>query len=180
MLYVEYVSTLMGAIMPRYHAIDRLPLDQTDLFRQAAMEALRRLTISTVLAPLNLIGGLVRMFAVGSRMNTAARLSREVAEYNYGARISVRSLASSGDADTYTRRLDAEKYNSLIERRVNDAVLDFLDSQQVDTSEYRMRVNVIMSQNQFIGSTFNGPVAAGTGATATANAAPAAPTARER
>jgi hypothetical protein len=167
MLYVEYVSTVQGAIKPEYHEIDHLPMDSAALVGRATLDALRGLTVAAIMAPFRLVGGAVRAMAVNSRMNAADRQSLDAPVYNYGARRSVRTLASIREPDTYTRRLDAEKYSKLIERRVNDAVLDYLEIQQVDTSEYRMRVNIIMSQTTISGGTFYGPVASGTGSSAT-------------
>lgn len=168
LLYVEYVATVLGAVKDDYHDIDQLPVNPQNLLGRAAMDALRRLSGGTLLAPLNLIRGVYRAAAVSSRMNSARRQSGEAIAYNYGARESIRQSSSSSTPDTYTRRLDAQKYSKLIERRVNDAVLDYLESQGVDTSEYRARTNVIHNHNMYVqDSTVYGSIASGHGATAT-------------
>ncbi|MFI1988868.1 hypothetical protein [Actinoplanes sp. NPDC020271] len=61
---------------------------------------------------------------------------------NRGALISVRELGTRLDgARNFTQYLDIVKYRNLIERRVQAATLDFLESRGVDTTEYRNRVN---------------------------------------
>jgi hypothetical protein len=168
LLYVEYVSTVLGSIKADFHEIDQLPMLPERLLGRALGDATRRLTSATLMAPFSLIAGLSRALAVNARMNAADRQSEEGAVYNYGARESIREIASKDKPDTYVRRLDAEKYSKLIERRVNDAVLDYLEARHVDTSEYRARANVIYNANVYVqDSTINGPVAAGHGAAAT-------------
>jgi hypothetical protein len=168
MFYLEYVATVLGPIDDRFHHIDRLPVDASDLLLRAMGEAVRQVAVSTIAAPFRLLAGVDRRLSIASRMNRAERRSHDAPQYNYGARTSVRQLASDRDPDTYVRLLDAEKYGKLIERRVTSAVLDYLDANGIDTAEYSARVNVIHNSGTHISNSIvHGPVAGGPDAVAT-------------
>jgi len=175
LLYVEYVSTVLGALRRGFHRIDDVPTNAGDLLGLAIRDGLTRLPAATLLAPVNLARSLYQLAAVALRMNRAARTSAEAPVFSYGARHSVRELASSRHVDTYVQELDAQKYSKLIEHRVNDAVLDYLEEQGVNVSEYRAQMGVINQQNVFFGSVGNVAFANGKASTVqqTSTAAPA-------
>lgn len=141
MLYVEFAATVLGPLRAEYHTIDMLPTNTGDLVGHAVADVLRRLPLATLSAPVRLVRAGLRSAARTMRMNAADRCSQEAPAYRYGARLSVRELASQREPDTLTRRLDAEKYTKIIERRVTDAVLDYLEEQHVDISGYRAQMS---------------------------------------
>ncbi len=101
-------------------------------------------------------------------MNRADRASREFRRYDYGARLSVRTLAAEPEPDTYLQKLDAEKYVKLIERVTAEAVLDHLERHDVDTAEFSRRVSVIQDNSIHIsGNTFQAATAIGVTGTVT-------------
>jgi hypothetical protein len=170
MFYMEYVSTVLGPIDDRFHHIDRLPIGAGALVRIGIGQALRQLPVAIAVAPARLVRGMVQRSSVTRRMDRAQRINLTAPRYDYGARTSVRALASSRDPDTYISLLDADKYSKLIERRLTGAVLDYFVSKGVDTAEYRRRVSVIHNEGTIlINSTATGPVASGSNATATVN-----------
>ena len=162
LLYVEFVSTVLGALRPAFRNMDYLPNETGNLLGLAARGTLMYTAADAVMAPLHLLRDLFQVAAVSRRMTKADRLRRETPAYNYGARESVRELAAQAGPDTYTRELDAEKYSRILLHRINDAVLDFLAEHGVDTSEYRAQAAAVT----IIGSTINGSVAVGAAATA--------------
>jgi hypothetical protein len=122
------------------------------------------------LSPLGALSGLVFATRLNRGLSDAGLAPADVHTYNYGARASVRELAAAPDLDTYLQRLDAEKYTKLIEMRISSALLDFLRGQDVDTSEYENRVNVIHNSGVLIsGGTVSGAFAAGSQSSARAN-----------
>ncbi|WP_204011917.1 hypothetical protein [Virgisporangium aurantiacum] len=171
MLYLEFVSTVLGPIRESLHVIDRL--QDRDPVAWALLETLRRFGTDLVAAPVRLVRGGWGMLSVNRRMDNASRRSAEPA-HNFGARKSIRESVSRLAPATYTAWLDAHKYSKLFERRVTDAILDFLEQSHVDTGEYRARVNVLHNQGTILqNSTVTGAVAGGAGAAATTMGAPA-------
>ncbi|SNT41247.1 hypothetical protein SAMN05421812_105407 [Asanoa hainanensis] len=171
LLYLEYVPTMLGPVDDRFHEIDRLPRNNKDLLLRALADAVRTMPVSLILAPLELVVGLHRHWTMTGRMNRLDRRSFEAPRYDYGARVSIRALASNREPDTFIQTLDSTKYSKLIERRLTGAVIDYLESQGVDTNELVQRVNVVHDNSvvNVSGGTFNGPTAFGREANATAN-----------
>ncbi len=169
MLYAEFVATVLPPVNGRYSIIDRLVPDR--LFVRALGESLAGLFLALPAAPVRMVRSLLTMLTYGRKMERTDRASLEYRSYDYGARLSVRELASVGKLETYVQKLDAEKYYKLVERAVTSAILDFLDTHGVDTAEYQARTNTVLNAGVIItGGTVSGPVAGGTGATATQNA----------
>jgi hypothetical protein len=171
LLYLEFVSTVLGPIRESLHVIDQL--QGRDPVAWALLETLRRFGTDLVAAPVRLIRGGWGMLTVSQRMESASRKSAEAA-HNFGARRSIREAVSRLAPATYIGWLDAHKYSKIFERRVTDAILDFLEHSDVDTGEYRARVNVLYNQGTILqNSTVTGAVAGGAGAAATTFGAPA-------
>ncbi|MFD0852257.1 hypothetical protein ACFQ07_08490, partial [Actinomadura adrarensis] len=85
------------------------------------------------------------------------------AVHDYGARVSIRELAAEDGFATFLQELDADKYTRLIERRVNEALLDHLaDECGIDVSAYREQAGVILNEGVIMtGGTVSGQVAVG-------------------
>jgi hypothetical protein len=80
---------------------------------------------------------------------------------DHGTLVSVRQLGTKDKLRNFTQRKDVLKFRRLIEIRVYAHVLDFLDANDVDTTEYRARsasvLNVGVINNGE--ATINGDVA---------------------
>jgi hypothetical protein len=162
LLYAEFVATVLPPVQQRYHLLDTLHHANGRHLSRALSEATRSLFDDTVAAPWRLARGLWRVCTGRARMNRADRASREFRRYDYGARVSVRTLAAEPEPATYLQKLDAEKYVKLIERVTTEALLDYLDRHGVDTAEFTRRVDVIQDNSIHIsGNTFTSSVAIG-------------------
>jgi hypothetical protein len=151
MLYVEFVGTVMPPIRERYHAIDALPRHlRAEWLPRVLRYAAASFFTGAVLAPLRVLPGLFASALLRRRMNRAARDADEFLTYDYGARISVRERMAAPGYATYLQQLDAQKYSKFIERRMNEAVLDYLTAADVDASEYRERVRVVQNSGVII------------------------------
>jgi hypothetical protein len=89
------------------------------------------------------LGRLFETWQENRRIKKIRRIVRETPNFNYGAFISIRELASSGLYSQYFQKLDKEMYMKIIEREIFDALINFLDSKNIDTSELKERSNVI-------------------------------------
>jgi hypothetical protein len=170
MLYVELVSSVLGPIRQRYLNIDAYDKG-TDVTATAAGEALRRFLPATGSAPVRLVRAALRSVTLVNAMHRADREATHEPVYDFGARLDVRELASRDFFANYLQRLDAEKYTRLIDRRATEAIYEFLTDKGVDTSDFTAKVNFRQYNNTTIGGSAYGPVATGTGASATMAAA---------
>jgi hypothetical protein len=159
MLYVEYVATVMPPIRHDYHVIDTLPRSlQFEWFPKVFRAAAADLPDAAI-APVRLIPALLHNLMLVRRMERARRDASEYLVYNYGARISVRERAAAAGYTSYLQKLDATKYSKFVERRMNEAVLDYLNDHGVDASEYRERVRIVQNSGVMItGGTVSGQV----------------------
>src|SRR5262249_19174087 len=88
--------------------------------------------------------------------------------FNYGARMSAREAVSERRYQRYFHQLDAEMYAKTVERRVLDALGDFLEDHGIDTAEVNERTTTILNNGVLVtgqGSIRAQTVVAGAGAT---------------
>jgi hypothetical protein len=168
MLYLEFVSTVMPPVNPRWHLVDQLPKFTPGKFMaRVVVDALVSMFQALIHAPIRAVGAVVGLAHEGRSQQQQAAAAEEYLYSDIGARISVRELGATRNFRTYIQRLDAEKYTKLIERLVTDTVLDFLADRGVDTSAYVNSVLATINQSTTIqGGTFNSAVAFGAGGSA--------------
>ena len=74
----------------------------------------------------------------------------------------MRELAADADFHDFVQELDVDKYTKLIELRVNEALLDYLEERGIDVSAYRAQAGVVLNEGVIMtGGTVRGQVAAG-------------------
>ncbi|MEV4624958.1 hypothetical protein AB0J90_01525 [Micromonospora sp. NPDC049523] len=144
-LYTELTSMALPPCDERYRIIDQVDGTGPTAYAKGIAESILESPQIVGLAPLNLIrAGLDHIVASFSKGNAAG--PNQVAQgYDYGAKDSVRELGTALDTRNHTQSQDIDKYQRVIERRVLAAVLDFLESRGVDTSEYRQRAMTLLS-----------------------------------
>jgi hypothetical protein len=164
MLYGQFVATVMPPIRRAFRVVDVLPSYSTGqiLLQAITEEGLGALT-SAITGPIRAIVSVGRMIGAALRITDSPRERLRFTVYDYGARLSIRQRAADRRFHTFMQELDVDKYTKLVERRLNEAVLDYLDNEcQIDTSQYRQQASMIMNSGVIItGGTVNGQVAAG-------------------
>lgn len=166
LLYVELVATVLGPIRQAYLDIDRYD-PGAERLPAAAGEAVRRLIGDVAVAPARLVQALYRRVTLTGAIHRADREAATEPVYDFGSRLDVRELASRRTYANYLQRLDAEKYTRLIDRRATEAIHEYLTAHGVDTSDFAAKVNVHQYNNTTIAGDAYGPIANGTGVTAT-------------
>ena len=148
MFYLEFVPVVMPPILPYYHLIDRLPRAGSSSFRKKVfLTAARTACRDALRAPFGLAGTLYRMIAERRSFEAEADSARDYAYADIGARLSVREIRAALWPRTYIQQLDVAKYTKMIERLVNDTVLDFLEGKGVDTGAYRESAQAIINNS---------------------------------
>jgi len=163
MLYGQFVATVLPPIRREFRIVDVLPtLGTAGLLGRSVRLGWKSVPRAVVLGWFRVMSTLWWM---GRGYFTATTVSDPAADmvHDYGARISVRELAADADFHTFMQELDADKYTRLIERRVNEAVLDYLSSDcGIDVSAYRDQASVIMNEGVIMtGGSISGQVAVG-------------------
>ncbi|MEV4392549.1 hypothetical protein [Nonomuraea sp. NPDC049607] len=168
MLYTQFVVTVLPPAYGPYHVVDRLP---TMTGGRIAWEAVRSLKLRLLRDVLAAPARLVRTGTQAVRQNMMAPDPRKHIVYPYGARFSVRELGASDDLQTHIQVLDVSKYVRMIEQRLTEAVLDFLEDRGVETGAYRLQAASVTMNTLSVsgGATVSGPVAFGHQAAATVN-----------
>ncbi|QIZ35950.1 hypothetical protein [Saccharopolyspora sp. ASAGF58] len=186
LLFVEANYSLLPPVKRRYQEVDRLLSSPTfrQLGRLAAMSLIR-------LVPA-VFGGGQRVWAglvsPLTRVLKSRREAREITQdrtFNYGATMSLREEAADNRYHRYFQQLDKEMYAKLAERRVMDALEEFLADHNVETSDLSERQTTILNNGIYVtghGKLDAMSVAAGTNAiarTVTRAARTATPTKRQ-
>ena len=165
LLYVEAITAVLGPIKQKYLDIDQYATGES-MAGPAFVETLTSFGPTVLLAPVRLAQTIVQRISAARRSAKAERSSTQDPVYDFGATAEVRQLASSGRPVTYLQSLDASKYAKLLQRRINEAIIDFLRASGIDTSEYETRVNVFTNNGVMIGGDNYGAAAGGDGARA--------------
>jgi hypothetical protein len=118
------------------------------------------------------------------RWSAARRTRRQLRAdplYDRGAMASIRDLERSSAYRQYFQKLDREMYHKVIEGQLIDAIVEFLDDHDVDTSELRQRGATVLNNGVMVtgGTLQAGSVAAGSRAKAMWSGGHAAPAARK-
>ncbi|MFC6569233.1 hypothetical protein [Actinoplanes utahensis] len=167
MLYVEVVAFVLGPLEQRFLDIDGYDIRANSL-RTAFREAACRFMGATVAAPLDLIRSSVRFTSMSGAIRRADQESRTKSVYDFGAVVDARQLASRTGFANNLQRLDSEKCRRIINRRVTEAIGEFLSDHGVDNSAFSRSVNLYQYNGVHIFGDNYGPVAAGDGASARA------------
>lgn len=150
-LFIEGSDFLLLPVKERYHEIDGIRPVPTpyDLARVAAT-SLRTAAALYFLWPFFVARKAMRWFRSSSERRGLRRELRDDLFFDFGAAVSLREKASSGQYHRYFQRLDKEMYAKLLERRVLSLILEFLDDHDVDTSELVERQSVILNSGVMV------------------------------
>jgi hypothetical protein len=185
-LYVELTPCLLSPIPGWYTNVDSWRLPRFQEVREELRRGVRESFSFLAGAPRRLADSYWVPYQERLqylRYEVQAKTSAYVIDY--GATTSVRELGQidepknylqlfhpetySNNPRRYMQLLDSEKYAKTVEVQTFDAIIDFLGSHGVDTSEFRTRQASILNQGTFIGSIQGDIVAVGQGAKAVRN-----------
>ncbi|MFJ7911878.1 hypothetical protein [Kitasatospora sp. NPDC096204] len=180
LLFVEGASSMLPPVKEVYHLVDHL-LDRPT-WRQ--LTALARMSLTSM--PGRLVRGTGYVLALPfaaflARLTDGDQLLQiRHSAFNYGSMTSIRQLAADSRFHRYYQQIDHQMYTKVVERRILDTLIDFLEDHQVDISELRERQSVIYNGGIFTSgnariSFVNSPVAAGAGSRVRAMFTPRGP-----
>ncbi|MER5792100.1 hypothetical protein [Streptomyces sp. NPDC001980] len=151
MAFIEGTNCLLAPVRERYRTVDVL-LD-SPTFRQWCRlvgEAALRTPILLVRAPFAVVGDLFAPLAQRREQRRQERRIR-LRSFDYGAEFSLREEASDQLYHRYFQSLDRELYAKTIEHRVLDALVEFLENHNIDSSDLIQRQTTIYNSGLFAG-----------------------------
>ncbi|GII65573.1 hypothetical protein Skr01_56580 [Sphaerisporangium krabiense] len=168
MLYTQFVVTVLPPAKALYHIVDELPTMNVARLVWEAVRALKlHLLADVAAAPARL----ARTAWQAARRALTAPDPADYLVYRYGARLSAREIGAAPEPQTHIQVLDTLKYTKLIEQRLTEAVLDFLEERGIDTAGYRLQAASVSMNTLMVGAggTVSGPVSFGAHSSATVN-----------
>jgi hypothetical protein len=168
-LYVEQTVCRLLPIKRTYHLIDDLTRRLLPGEVPALLwETLKELPASLLRAPVELIHHWRSKHREQQQDRVLRRILDEGLAVDYGARVSVRELGQATGWKNYFQELDWYRQLQIVQSHVLEAILDFLEEHDVDTSEFRQRQSAILNSGVFMpgGTIYNSTVAAGPGSNA--------------
>jgi hypothetical protein len=170
-LFTEASYFLLPPLREKYRKIDNLrPAPDmgaaTRLLLQAAVSAPFLLVLSPFLVGGRLLSGPLRWY----RRRSIRRRIKTRPLFDYGAETSIRQQGMSPDYRRYFQKLDREMYSKIVEKRILDSIIEFLDEHNIDTSDLKDRQTSILNYGVILsgGSIKAESLAVGTGARARA------------
>ncbi|MEV6347519.1 hypothetical protein [Actinoplanes sp. NPDC051851] len=137
LLYTEFIALVLPPLRPGFRVADLLRADR--MVPLAAADTARGFLTDNLYGPSRLIRIGWDAVRLRARMARSAAEAEELRYYDYGARFSVRDLASQ-ETRTFMQKLDGTKYIKLLDKTVTEAVIGFLREQGVDTGEFETNV----------------------------------------
>jgi len=154
MLYAQFVADVLPPIRRTYRMVDELATyDDRALRRLALFNHVGAMLGAGFRAPFSVVRGIVAALGDDGRKPPSPA---GFMAYDYGARVSLRELAAEPALTTFTQTLDAHKYLQLIERRLNEAVLDHLQRHHIDVSSYRQQMAAIINNGVLVSGDITG------------------------
>ena len=150
-LLAEVQHYLLAPLQHDYRQADRLASwSLSQRLRTELRSAPLAVSGTVIRAPFRLARLLLRTGLVWRRERAALRQIKADPEYNFGAVTSVRELAQSRLYRRYFQQVDRDLNTKLIDRQVLDTIVDFLDSRNIDISQFDEQRTMILNNGLLI------------------------------
>ena len=174
-LFVEVKQFLLAPLAAKYRRIDALPERGIALYLTCLVESLVIGPALLIAAPFLTVciaqNALAKRLVGDERRNRWRRfLMEQHTQQNYGATTSLRASLADSSFQHYFQKSDSDFYRKVLERKLLDTIISFLDAHDVDTSDIRDRQTTILNSGIFVqrGDIRADSLAVGPGATAKA------------
>ena len=167
-LFVEANYFLLTPVRESFRKLDKI--NPHRIWKRVATTAFEALALTAVW-PLSALQLLETVGKWRERREIRARI-REDATFDRGAVSSIREMYASNEYHRYFQKLDKEMYYKVLDKHVLDAIVEFLNERNIDTSDLRQRQQYIMNAGVIVsggGSVINqGAMSVGEGSRAKA------------
>lgn len=173
-LFVELTRFLLPPLANDFRRVDMLQPDGIRVRIGIALEALISGPFVAVLAPFALFAAVQENFAeaMGREERLERRRRREIERnpaHDHGASTTLRAKFAQSAFLHFFQKSDADFWNKVIERKILDEIVSFLDAHGIDTTDIRERQMTILNSGILVqgGDVRAESLAVGKGANAT-------------
>ncbi len=155
-LFIEIDYELLPPVKEKYHEIDTIePTFTISKLRNLTLREFNSTFPLLFRSPFRVAKYLFRGQNPAQRRAGVETSIRENPAFDYGTKTSLREVASSSDYRLYFQRLDKEMYQKIIASQVFEAITNFLDVRNIDTSDLKERQDHILNNGTIVsGNTF--------------------------
>ena len=149
-LYVEYVFRVLPPIHGQFLVIDRLyEFSRYDQIKDSLRRGLREVMPALLVSPGHVLGFWWRRQTTRHYQSWNAHAIERGYVFDYGARQSIRELASGSQRQHYFLARDEQMYLLLAQQTLIQAVRTFLVDHGVDMGQFDEQVKVIFNQSVY-------------------------------
>jgi hypothetical protein len=166
-LFVEASYSILPPLQQKFHDVDQVRRISSIPSRVRFAGLCAALTLVYIV---DATRGVYRVWAERRDIIRPKKMLSRGVRLDYGAVFSAREAASDTSYHRYFQKLDGEMYTKVVEKRIFDALVEFLDERAIDTSELRKRQTTILNNGIMVtgqASVNAHSIAAGNGAQAT-------------
>ena len=156
-LFIEAHHKLLLPLIDYYRQFDKFKSvpsfkDIINLIIDAFFSSLITLImlITIILFPLYIFYKLIYVFEKDQKLGEKEKDIKSNSQFNYGVAASLRERISQNQYQRYFQQLDQEMYLKVIERRIIDGLLKFLDSKNIDTSDFKETKSTILNHGVMV------------------------------
>ena len=150
-LLAEVQHYLLAPLQPEYRQADRLASwSFGKRFRTELASVPTAITGTVIRAPFRISRLLLRTGLGWHTERATLRQIRTDPDFNFGALTSVRELAQARHYRRYFQQVDRDLSTKFIDRQVLDTIVDFLDSHNVDTSQFAEQRSMILNNGLLV------------------------------
>jgi hypothetical protein len=150
-LLAEVQHFLLAPLPPEYRQADRLASWPFGKKLRTELRSVPTAIAGTVIrAPFRISRLLLRTGLGWHTERAALRQIRTDPEYNFGAMTSVRELAQARHYRRYFQQVDRDLSTKFIDRQVLDTIVDFLESHNIDTSQFQDQRSTILNNGLLV------------------------------
>lgn len=145
-LLVEAQPTVLCPLLDRYRTIDGLmPHPSPGEFCSMVLQNLIGTPFVLLAAPVRAVAGFLPDFGMKRRTKKQHRQITRLKVFDYGARDSVRQLASAAGHQRYFQKSDSGMVLKTVERRILDALVEFAEAHDIDAGDLIKRQETIIN-----------------------------------
>jgi hypothetical protein len=169
-LFVESCQFLLPPIASKYRLLDCLPEGGRALHSYCLAESLRKGIVMLIASPLVVVLNLIQRLAKWRERNINNMKVNDVWwNNNYGSLTSARVAIADKNYQHFFQELDTDFYRKVVEKKILDTIIEFLDRRNINTTDIRERRTTILNSGILIqrGDVRAESLAVGHGATST-------------
>lgn len=149
-LYADATYCALMPVQASYRQVDAIdPRPRLGTRLRAAGEAL----LTTFLLPIAPVKALKELQATGKAWRRRSRAAREIhrnPRFDYGATTSLRELAQAREYRRHFQFIDRDMFAKILEREILDAIVEFLDDHDIDTSDLEERQATVLNNGVIV------------------------------